>query len=141
MEENIGEHRAIYEDTTLADHVNRMCLADLGCSCPASISPTPTAPAWRHLPKSGFLLWIPEVVRAAFSLPGHAKVRHRQGKMVLKEAAEGFLPKEIVYRPKASLVRRYGRGSPRARSLVDDVLLSGELSRPASCNGRGERSR
>lgn len=28
VEEIIDEHREVYEDTTLTDHVNRMCLAD-----------------------------------------------------------------------------------------------------------------
>ncbi len=43
-----------------------------------------------------------EVVRAAFSQPGRAKVKNRSGKVGLKRAAESWLPREIVYRPKAS---------------------------------------
>ena len=69
-----------------------------------------------------------EVVRAAFSIPGAAKINHREGKQVLKRAAEGWLPPKIVRRPKASF------GAPiRAwisrdlGELIDDVLLSGDL--------------
>jgi asparagine synthase (glutamine-hydrolysing) len=69
-----------------------------------------------------------EVVQAAFSLPGSAKVQHRQGKMALKQAAEHWLPKDIVYRPKASFsapLRAWV--NHELRPLVDDIVLSGEL--------------
>jgi asparagine synthase (glutamine-hydrolysing) len=65
---------------------------------------------------------------AAFSLPDTEKIRGRQQKAALKDAARAWLPDEIVDRPKASF------GAPlRAwvtndlRELVDDVLLRGEL--------------
>jgi asparagine synthase (glutamine-hydrolysing) len=65
---------------------------------------------------------------AAFSLPGSAKIRGRQQKAALKDAARAWLPDEVIDRPKASF------GAPlRAwvtndlRELVDDVLLRGEL--------------
>jgi asparagine synthetase B (glutamine-hydrolysing) len=44
----------------------------------------------------------PIVARAAFSLLGRDKIRHRQGKVALKRAAESWLPRETVYQPKAS---------------------------------------
>jgi asparagine synthase (glutamine-hydrolysing) len=70
----------------------------------------------------------PEVVRAAFSIPGNEKIHGRQGKLALKRAAEAWLPKEIIYRPKASFsapLRAWVRND--LRELVDDVLLRGEL--------------
>jgi asparagine synthase (glutamine-hydrolysing) len=70
----------------------------------------------------------PVVMSAAFSLPGSAKIRGRQQKAALKDAARAWLPDEVIDRPKASF------GAPlRAwvtndlRELVDDVLLRGEL--------------
>ena len=70
----------------------------------------------------------PVVMAAAFSLPGAEKIRGRQQKAALKDAARPWLPDEIIDRPKASF------GAPlRAwvtndlRELVDDVLLRGEL--------------
>ena len=70
----------------------------------------------------------PEVMAAAFSLPDGERIRGRQQKAALKDAARAWLPDEIVDRPKASF------GAPlRAwvsndlRELVDDVLLRGEL--------------
>jgi asparagine synthase (glutamine-hydrolysing) len=70
----------------------------------------------------------PVVMAAAFSLPATEKIRGRQQKAALKDAARGWLPDEIIDRPKASF------GAPlRAwvtndlRELVDDLLLRGEL--------------
>ena len=124
----IDEHRQIYEDTTLADHVNRMCLADTRLFLPGlNLAYTDRASM-----AASTEVRVPfvdtEVVRAAFSLPGSSKVHHRSGKVVLKEVAERFLPNEIVHRPKASFsapLRAWV--NHELRPLVDDVLLSGEL--------------
>jgi asparagine synthase (glutamine-hydrolysing) len=70
----------------------------------------------------------PVVFAAAFSLSGSDKIRGRVQKAALKDAARGWIPDDIIDRPKASF------GAPlRAwvtndlRELVDDVLLRGEL--------------
>jgi len=70
----------------------------------------------------------PVVARAAFSVAGSAKIRHRQGKVALKRAAEKWLPHEIAYRPKASFsapLRAWVRGD--LQEVIHDVLLGGEL--------------
>src|SRR5260221_14654667 len=70
----------------------------------------------------------PIVAQAAFSHPGSAKIRGRQGKVALKRAAERWLPKEIVYRPKASFsapLRAWV--STDLREDINDVLVAGEL--------------
>ena len=97
----IDEHLAVYDDNDLADHVNRMCLADSRLFLPASTSRTPTGPAWPPPPRSVCPSWTPWF-RAAFSLPGDQKVHGRTQKFALKEAARRWLPKEVVERPKAS---------------------------------------
>ena len=43
-----------------------------------------------------------EVVAAAFDIPDKWKIRGRTQKYVLKRAAEPWLPKDVIYRPKAS---------------------------------------
>jgi asparagine synthase (glutamine-hydrolysing) len=70
----------------------------------------------------------PVVMAAAFSLPDTDRIRGRQQKAALKDAARAWLPDEIIDRPKASF------GAPlRAwvtndlKDLVDDVLLRGRL--------------
>jgi asparagine synthase (glutamine-hydrolysing) len=77
-----------------------------------------------------------EVVKAAFSLPGHRKVAGRQGKAALKEAALSILPRDIVYRPKglfsAPLRAWMSRDlAPLVQEVVHDGLLvrSGFLRR------------
>lgn len=122
------EHRRVYEDTSLPDHVNRMCLADARMFLPGlNLAYTDRASMAASTEVRVPFVDV-EVVRAAFSFPGSSKVRHRAGKIALKTAAEQWLPKEIVHRPKASF------GAPiRAwisrdlRDLVNDVLVGGEL--------------
>jgi asparagine synthase (glutamine-hydrolysing) len=126
----IDEHRTIYEDNQLSDRVNRMCLADARLFLPGlNLAYTDRASMAASTEVRVPFVDV-EVVRAAFSLPGSAKIAGRSGKLALKRAAESWLPKEIVYRPKASF------GAPlRAwisrdlRELVDDVLVDGELVR------------
>src|SRR5260221_11096517 len=68
------------------------------------------------------------VARAAFSIEGNAKIRRRQGKVALKQAAESWLPREIVHRPKASFsapLRAWVRGD--LQEVIRDVLVRGEL--------------
>ena len=70
----------------------------------------------------------PVVARAAFSIDGSAKIRRRQGKVALKQAAESWLPHEIVHRPKASFsapLRAWVRSD--LREVINDVLVGGEL--------------
>jgi asparagine synthase (glutamine-hydrolysing) len=70
----------------------------------------------------------PIVARAAFSVPGSDKIRGRKQKAALKDAAENWLPAEVVHRPKASFgapLRAWVRND--LRELVSDVLVGGEL--------------
>ncbi len=70
----------------------------------------------------------PFVVGAAFSIGGRDKIRHRQGKIALKRAAESWLPREIVYRPKASFsvpLRAWVRHD--LREVINDTPVGGML--------------
>jgi asparagine synthase (glutamine-hydrolysing) len=124
----IDEHRDVYEDTTLADHVNRMCLADARLFLPGlNLAYTDRASMAASTEVRVPFVDV-DVVRAAFSLPGSDKVKKRAGKVALKRAAEAWLPKEIVYRPKASFGAPIRAWISRDLSgLVDDVLVGGEL--------------
>jgi asparagine synthase (glutamine-hydrolysing) len=124
----LAAHRAVYEDTTLDDHVNRMCLADtrmfmVGLNLTYTDRASMAASTEVRVP-----FVDPVVFSAAFALPGHDKIRGRVQKAALKDAARAWLPDEIIDRPKASF------GAPlRAwvsndlRELVDDVLVGGDL--------------
>jgi asparagine synthase (glutamine-hydrolysing) len=124
----IGEHSDIYHDTTLDDHVNRMCLADARMFLPGLNLAYTDRSSMAASTEVRVPFVDPVVLRAAFSIPGTEKVHRRQGKVALKKAAEAWLPNEIIYRPKASFsapLRAWVRND--LRELVDDVLLRGEL--------------
>ena len=79
----------------------------------------------------------PLVAQAAFSIGGSDKIRRRQGKVALKQAAESWLPREIVYRPKASFsvpLRAWVRND--LQPIINDVLMEGELTRIGDDPGR-----
>lgn len=126
--EVMEEHRGVYEDTSLPDHVNRMCLADARMFLPGlNLAYTDRASMAASTEVRVPFVDV-EVVRAAFSIPGAAKVRHRAGKVALKTAAEQWLPKEIVHRPKASFGAPIRSWISRdLHDLVNDVLVGGEL--------------
>jgi asparagine synthase (glutamine-hydrolysing) len=124
----IGEHAAIYHDNSLADEVNRMCLADTRLFLPGlNLAYTDRASMAASVEvRVPFV--DPVVTRAAFSIPGGDKIHRRQGKVALKRAAEKWLPKEIVYRPKASFsapLRAWVRVD--LQEVIRDVLVGGEL--------------
>ena len=124
----LDRHREVYEDNDLDDVVSRMCLADTRMFMPG-LNLTYTDRASMAASTEVRVPFVdPAVMQAAFSLPGAEKIRGRQQKAALKDAARAWLPDEIIDRPKASF------GAPlRAwvtndlRELVDDVLLRGEL--------------
>ncbi len=119
----VEEHRQVYEDNAMPDHVNRMCLADARLFLPG-LNLTYTDRASMAASTEVRVPFVdPEVVRAAFSLPGSAKVHGRKGKVALKEAAEAWLPQEIVHRPKASFSAPLRAWMAHdLREVVDDCL-------------------
>ncbi|MGH3718861.1 MAG: asparagine synthase (glutamine-hydrolyzing) [Pseudonocardiaceae bacterium] len=136
VEEVLTEHADVYSDQALGDFVNRMCLADARMFMPG----LNLAYTDRSSMAASTEVRVPfvdvEVVKAAFSLPGHRKVVGRQGKAALKEAALSILPREIAYRPKglfsAPLRAWMSRDlAPLVREVIHDGLLvsSGFLRR------------
>jgi asparagine synthase (glutamine-hydrolysing) len=124
----IGEHAAIYGDNALDDEVNRMCLADARLFM-AGLNLAYTDRASMAASVEVRVPFVDKVVaEAAFTIPGTDKIRGRVQKAALKDAAENWLPKEIVHRPKASFgapLRAWVRND--LRELIGDVLVSGEL--------------
>jgi asparagine synthase (glutamine-hydrolysing) len=124
----IAEHSEIYNDNSLTDEINRMCLADARMFLPGlNLAYTDKASM-----AASVEVRVPfvdrAVVEAAFSIDGGAKIRRRQGKVALKEAAADWLPREIVHRPKASFSAPLRAWVRRDLSeLIGDVLVGGEL--------------
>ncbi|HXY43282.1 MAG TPA: asparagine synthase (glutamine-hydrolyzing) [Acidimicrobiales bacterium] len=123
-----AEHRQIYEDNTLGDHVNRMCLADARLFLPGLNLAYTDRASMAASTEVRVPFVDPEVVRAAFSFTGHEKIAGREGKRVLKQAAKAWLPEEIIHRPKASFSAPLRAWMAHdLRPMVDEMLLSGEL--------------
>src|SRR6266545_2047213 len=67
-----------------------------------------------------------EVAAAAFAIPGSAKIVGRERKAVLKRAAEAWLPREIVYRPKGLFSAPLRAWIRRDLSdMVEDLVAGG----------------
>ncbi len=124
----IEEHAAVYNDNALDDEINRMCLADTRLFM-AGLNLTYTDRASMAASVEVRVPFVDKLVaQAAFTIPGSRKIRGRQAKAALKDAAEAWLPGEIVHRPKASFgapLRAWVRND--LRELIDDVLIGGEL--------------
>ena len=128
VDQIVGEHAEIYHDSALTDEVNRMCLADARLFLPGlNLAYTDRASMAASVEvRVPFV--DPVVAAAAFSIDGSAKIRGRQGKVALKRAAEAWLPKEIVYRPKASFSAPLRAWVQRdLREVIGDLLVDGEL--------------
>jgi asparagine synthase (glutamine-hydrolysing) len=128
VEDIIDEHREIYNDNSMNDHVNRMCLADSRLFM-TGLNLTYTDRASMAASTEVRVPFVdPVVATAAFSLRGDEKIKHNKQKVALKKAALSWLPDEIVNRPKASFsapLRAWV--AHELRPVVDDVLLKGEL--------------
>jgi asparagine synthase (glutamine-hydrolysing) len=128
VQDVIDEHRQIYFDTPFDDHVNRMCLADSRMFLPGLNLAYTDRASMAASTEVRVPFVDPVVARAAFSLKGSDKIRHRRQKVALKEAARAWLPDEIINRPKASFsapLRAWV--NHELRPVVDDVLVNGEL--------------
>jgi asparagine synthase (glutamine-hydrolysing) len=125
----IEQHADLYADNALADEVNRMCLADARMFLPGlNLAYTDRASMATSVEvRVPFV--DPVVARAAFTFAGGEKIQRRQGKVALKRAAENWLPREIVHRPKASFsapLRAWVRTD--LADVIRDVLVDGELT-------------
>jgi asparagine synthase (glutamine-hydrolysing) len=124
----IDEHAETYNDNALDDEVNRMCLADARLFM-AGLNLTYTDRASMAASVEVRVPFVDKVVaEAAFTIAGRDKVRGKVSKAALKDAAESWLPREIVHRPKASFgapLRAWVRND--LRELIGDVLVGGEL--------------
>jgi asparagine synthase (glutamine-hydrolysing) len=138
VDDVLAEHAEVYCDNALGDFVNRMCLADARMFLPGlNLAYTDRASMAASTEVRVPFVDV-EVVKAAFSVPGHRKIVGRQGKVALKQAALSILPQEIVYRPKglfsAPLRAWMSRDlAPLVREVVHEGLLvsSGFLQREA----------
>jgi asparagine synthase (glutamine-hydrolysing) len=130
VERVFNHHAEIYAQGPLDDQVNRMCQSDVrlflaGLNLAYTDRASMAASTEVRVPFVDV-----EVVRAAFRIAGSEKIRGSNGKFALKKAAEAWLPKSIVYRPKglfSAPLRAWVRND--LKEMVDDILPDGELVR------------
>ena len=124
----LAEHAEIYNHTGFDEPVNRMCMTDLQMFL-VSLNLTYTDRASMAASTEVRVPFVDiEVAKAAFRLSDLQKIRGRERKAALKEAAGAVLPKEIIYRPKglfSAPLRAWVRRD--LAEMIDAVLPSGEL--------------
>jgi asparagine synthase (glutamine-hydrolysing) len=135
----VAEHAGIYNEYRQAncgDQVNSMCYTDVRHFLPGlNLAYTDRASM-----AASTEVRVPyvdrEVVAAAFSISGRRKIDGNQTKAVLKKAAEAWLPKEVIYRPKAVFsapLRAWIRRD--LREMVEDLLMHGNMVKSGFLNG------
>jgi len=118
-----NEHKNLFNSKFKGDAVNSICNTDismfmLGLNLTYSDRASMAASVEVRVPFIDKL-----VVTKAMQIPGDLKIKNGESKYILKKAAEKFLPKDIIYRPKASFgapIRSWI--SNDLRPMVDELL-------------------
>ncbi len=136
VDDLVQEHEDLYWSGPADDHVNRMTFTDsqlflVGLNLTYTDRASMAASTEVRVPYVDV-----EVAKAAFAIPGAKKIVGRRGKVPLKEAAKGWVPDEIINRPKglfSAPLRAWVRRD--LAEMVDDIVLSGELVGDGVLNG------
>lgn len=116
-------HRKIFYSVKEIDDINRMCYTDINMFMPG-LNLTYTDRASMAASVEVRVPYIDkEMAEFAMSIRGDYKIRGGVSKYLLKKAATAYLPKDIIYRPKASFgmpLRAWISGD--LRELVNDIL-------------------
>lgn len=123
IDEIYKEHEVLFHSKYNNDNINKMCHTDismfmLGLNLTYTDRASMAASVEVRVPFIDKL-----VVEEAMSIPGHLKIKKGISKYILKKASEKHLPKEIIYRPKASFgapIRSWI--SNDLKPMVDDLL-------------------
>lgn len=129
------EHKEIFDSKFKDDPFNRICNTDinmfmLGLNLTYSDRASMAASVEVRVPFIDKL-----VITKAMEIPGKYKIQKGVSKFVLKKAAEKFLPKEIIYRPKASFgapIRSWI--SNDLKPMVDELLSEQAITKRGFVN-------
>ena len=138
VEHLIDQHTELYNQYRLADggdQVNSMCYTDVRHFLPGlNLAYTDRASM-----AASTEVRVPyvdrEVAAAAFAISGRRKIAGWETKAVLKKAAEPYLPKAVIYRPKglfSAPLRAWIRRDLQA--MVEDLLMGGRMARSGFLN-------
>jgi len=124
------QHNNIFESVYAGDPINQMCFTDINMFMPG-LNLTYTDRASMAASVEVRVPFIDrKVVEAAMRIPGDLKYKNKQSKYILKKVAEKYLPKKIIYRPKASFgapIRSWIKGA--LRPMVLDLLSEETIKR------------
>jgi len=126
----IDRYLEVFTDSFGTDEVNRMCYVDSKlflsnlnlmymdkATMAASVEGRP--PLLDH-----------ELVEFAFRIPGNLKIHRFTQKYIFKKALEGYLPKEVIYRPKSPFgapLRSWTRG--QLLPMINDLYSESAVKR------------
>ena len=128
IDELVEEHEVIFNNFYHGDIINQMCYTDTkmfmnGLNLTYTDRASMAASVEVRVP---FI--DKDLIEMAMSIPGEQKYHNKQAKGILKKVAEQYLPKNIVYRPKASFgapIRSWISGS--LKDMVNDLLNTQNL--------------
>lgn len=132
IEELQQEHKSLFNSKYKGDVINQICNVDthmfmVGLNLTYSDRASMAASVEVRVPFIDKL-----VVSKAMQIPGDLKIKKGISKYILKKAAEKFIPKNIIYRPKASF------GAPLRSWISNDLKeLVNNLLSEESINKRG----
>jgi len=131
------EHERIFSDKYNSDPVNQMCNTDIRMFM-VGLNLTYTD---RASMASSVEVRVPfidiEMIRAGMQIPGNLKYKKGESKYILKKVAEKYIPREIIYRPKASFGApiRFWISNP-LRGMVDELLSEKSIEERGIFNGK-----
>jgi asparagine synthase (glutamine-hydrolysing) len=133
--ELIKEHDEIFNAKFKGDLVNQMCNTDLSMFM-LGLNLTYTDRASMAASVEVRVPFIDKIViEKAMQIPGPYKIHKKEPKYILKKVAESFLPKSIIYRPKAAFgapIRSWI--STDLREMVDDLLSKENIEKRGILN-------
>ena len=127
----VSSHTTLFNETYAPDdYINKMCYTDMhyfmqGLNLTYTDRASMAASVEVRVP---FI--DKEVVNISLSIRGDLKFKNRTQKYLLKKVAEKYLPKKIIYRPKASFgapIRSWISGS--LSPMVNDLLNSDSIQK------------
>jgi asparagine synthase (glutamine-hydrolysing) len=131
--EIVRHHHSVFNSLPSRTLLDRMCYTDTQMFM-VSLNQTYTDRASMAASTEVRVPFIDtEVFRLAFAISSSLKIKGHNAKYILKKVAERWLPKEVIYRPKASFtmpLRAWIKSD--LRGVVDDFVLS-----PSGLAGRG----
>ena len=130
-----SEHKAIFDSKYRGDTINQICHTDINMFM-LGLNLTYTDRASMAASVEVRVPFIDKIfITAAMQIPGALKIKNGTSKYILKKVAENFLPKRIIYRPKASFgapIRSWI--SNDLRPMVDELLSEKNITQRGFLN-------